>query len=424
MFYGTLCGLTLDRKYRLGQYLGESDGTASFSTLLSDGRAAVGRIIAADSQAAQGLHRSWMLATGLTHPNLVRIHDAGDAELDGVPGFYAITEQPEDCLSEITASRPLTSEEAREVLRSIVPCIEYLHRNGVAHGAVQASSIVAIGDSVKLMADTLGPADGQGKGGLFGGSKTRDVEGIGFLTVEMLTGRRPANRTQAEQAIANTDLPAPFHEIALGCIREERFGRWTLQQVASALEPSKTAPVSEPDAVSEASRPPHIRAGLIAAIAGVLLMLLFVGYRMFLGGPAAASRSRIPAPEDTVVFPPPASTTPAPVVQKPSAMPVPNRPATASRTEAARSSAATTRNAADWAVVAAIYRNYDAAENRARSLASKWHHGELQVYPTKGNGSQYMVVVASGLAKAQAEKIQQQAKAAGLPRDTYVTKLR
>lgn len=423
MVYPTLCGLTLDRKYRLGQYLGESDGIASFSTKMPDGRAAVARLITADAPSAQGLSRSWTLATGLTHPNLIRIHDAGEAELDGVPGFYAVTEQPEDRLSEITAVRSLSTEEAREVLRSIVPCLEYLHRNGVGHGAVQASSIVAIGDSVKLLADTLTPAAGPSKNGLFGGTRSRDIEGLGLLVVEMLTGSRPAHRTQAEQSIANTELPAPFHEIALGCLREERFGRWPVERVASALDPPKAADTVEPAAaMEEAGRPPRIRAGLLAAAAGVLLMLLFAGYRMFSGGPTASSRSRIPEAETPAVFPPPQAA-PAPATPRPSAMPLP--PSKTGRPPAMPVTKSTTQSsAADWAVVAAIYRNYDAAEARAHSLASKWKQGELKVYPAKGEGNQYMVVVASGLGKDQAEKIQRQAKAAGLPQDTYVTKLR
>jgi hypothetical protein len=76
----------------------------------------------------------------------------------------------------------------------------------------------------------------------------------------------------------------------------------------------------------------------------------------------------------------------------------------------------------NWAVVAAIYREYEAAERRARSMAQnpKFHP---TVFPDKGKGVKYMVVLGSGLTRAKAEDLRVQAASAGLPSDTYVTKL-
>jgi hypothetical protein len=73
----------------------------------------------------------------------------------------------------------------------------------------------------------------------------------------------------------------------------------------------------------------------------------------------------------------------------------------------------------NWAVVAAIYRNYDAAEHRARNV-NGFH---ATVFPSKGEGSKYMVLLGSGLTYANARTLRDQATAAGLPPDTYVTKL-
>jgi hypothetical protein len=75
-----------------------------------------------------------------------------------------------------------------------------------------------------------------------------------------------------------------------------------------------------------------------------------------------------------------------------------------------------------WAVVAAIYRDYDAAERRVNSLmkSSKF---QPTVFPSKGEGSKYMVVLGSGLTRAKAEETRERAIAEGMPADTYVTKL-
>ena len=76
----------------------------------------------------------------------------------------------------------------------------------------------------------------------------------------------------------------------------------------------------------------------------------------------------------------------------------------------------------NWAVVAAIYREYDAAERRARSMAADPKFRPT-VFPEKGQGSKYMVVLGSGLTRAKAEELRVEATNAGLPADTYVTVL-
>ena len=76
----------------------------------------------------------------------------------------------------------------------------------------------------------------------------------------------------------------------------------------------------------------------------------------------------------------------------------------------------------NWAVVAAIYRDYDAAARRAASLEDV---GGIRpsVFPAKGKGTKYMVVVGQGLTRARAEQLRARAAAAGLPSDMYVTLL-
>jgi hypothetical protein len=74
----------------------------------------------------------------------------------------------------------------------------------------------------------------------------------------------------------------------------------------------------------------------------------------------------------------------------------------------------------NWAVVAAIYREYEAAERRAKSMAGDPKFRPT-VFPEKGQGSKYMVVLGSGLTRAKAEELRLQATNAGLPSDTYVT---
>jgi hypothetical protein len=74
-------------------------------------------------------------------------------------------------------------------------------------------------------------------------------------------------------------------------------------------------------------------------------------------------------------------------------------------------------------VIAAAYRNYEAAEKRASALRRQWSQCDCSVYPEKGQGRTYYVVVGSGMTKNAAEQLNRQARASRLPPDSYVTRL-
>jgi hypothetical protein len=76
----------------------------------------------------------------------------------------------------------------------------------------------------------------------------------------------------------------------------------------------------------------------------------------------------------------------------------------------------------DWAVVAAIYKEYEAAERRAKKVMDSTSF-DPTVFPAKGQGSKYMVIIDSGLTHAKALELRGRALSAGLPADTYVTRL-
>lgn len=76
----------------------------------------------------------------------------------------------------------------------------------------------------------------------------------------------------------------------------------------------------------------------------------------------------------------------------------------------------------NWAVVAAIYRDYDSAERRAMELGAS-AGTKPTVYPKRGKGSKYMVVLGSNLTRPKADELREVSLNAGMPGDTYVTKL-
>jgi hypothetical protein len=82
-----------------------------------------------------------------------------------------------------------------------------------------------------------------------------------------------------------------------------------------------------------------------------------------------------------------------------------------------------TDRATDWAVIAATYNSWDSAQRRADSLKSRWQDCECTVYPSQGEGTRYYVLVGEGLKRNDADRLRDRGTAAGLPPDTYVSKL-
>ena len=79
-------------------------------------------------------------------------------------------------------------------------------------------------------------------------------------------------------------------------------------------------------------------------------------------------------------------------------------------------------NVKEWSVVAATLSSLEAAERRARGLREVWNQCGCTVFP-KNESAHYFVVVGTNLNRAAADQLRDRAMAAGLPGDTYVTKL-
>lgn len=387
-------GHVIDDKYVLIKLVGESGPVAIYITQHNGTeRTAAVRLVPDDVPEAEQLQRSWKIAAGLTHPGLVRAYAAGSAVVGEGPVQYLVSERVDDNVGAVLAERPLTEEETRQVLDSVLPAVLYLHQRKVAHNGIQPGSIAAVGERVKLTTDSLSDENPD---------FSADIRALGVALVEMMTQQRPLS--ESDSLIPR--LPAPFREIARGFLQNEPKTQWTLTQAMQALSGAEPAPlrVREPEIRNEPELPEiEPKQGLgrtigIIAAAVVLLLGIVVFRQWQLRSPevpaaseAARERARIPA--DT----PPA---PAPV---PAAQPAKG---TGSR----------------WAVVAAIYNTHGAAERRAERIKRRWK-GEATVFPAKGEGRKYMVIVGSAETKEEAERLRQRGRSEGLPKDAYVTKV-
>jgi len=253
-------GRTADEKFPLQTYLGGSDHSAVFLTLVqagagetagSDTQKAAIKLISADARNAGTQNSRWREIRGLNHPALIRIFDSGKCEFDGVQLLYVVMEYAEENLSQVLPQRALTAEEARATLPSVLDGLQFVHGKGFIHGHIKPTNILAIGNQVKLSSDTLsrpGEDAAVNPGGAALGaldppealtaalSPATDAWQLGVTLIEILTQRLPVwDRNGRTAPVIPESLPEPFREIARNCLQPDAGQRWTIGQIRGKL---------------------------------------------------------------------------------------------------------------------------------------------------------------------------------------------
>jgi TonB family protein len=245
-------GRTVDGKFPLQTYLGGSDHSAAYLTLrqgsAGDSEKAVVKLIPADAADAEKQLLRWKAASGLSHPNLIRIFEAGRSELDGSQLLYVVEEYAEESLSQILPERALTAEETRGMLLPLLRALQYVHDRGFVHGHIQPSNILAVADQVKLSSDSLtGVDDGRRsaratsvydppEAAMGATSTASDVWQLGMTLVEALTQHLPAWDRARPSAPDIAELGEQLREIAENCLQVDAGKRWTVGQIFGRLE--------------------------------------------------------------------------------------------------------------------------------------------------------------------------------------------
>jgi TonB family protein len=267
-------GRTVDGKYVLGTYLGGSEGSAVFRTRVGSelfSGAAIGnreaeaepglktdaaiKLLVADGAEAESPLRRWQEAGKLTHPNLIRILAAGRAAVEGRELVYAVEEFAEENLAQILPERALAPEEARGMMGPVLSALEFVHKQGLVHGAVRPSNIMAAADQVKLSSDNLRPAGEVPRAiSLYdapevlisGISPASDAWSLGMTLVEVLTQHPPAwDPARMSPPEVGPDVPQPFREIAQRCLVLDPARRCGLGEIADRLRTDQLEPRPE-----------------------------------------------------------------------------------------------------------------------------------------------------------------------------------
>src|SRR5689334_14398508 len=151
-------GKVVEGKYPLLEMIGTGPRGPVFRTQFPGPKgpqSAAIKLIPAEGKDAQAELSRLILSRAVSHPNLIRIFDAGQCEIRRQPTIYVVMELAEENLAQVLPSRALTAGEVEQMLPPLIDALSYLHRNGFVHGHVQPSNVMAVADTLKLSTDSI-----------------------------------------------------------------------------------------------------------------------------------------------------------------------------------------------------------------------------------------------------------------------------
>ena len=247
-------GQTIDGRFLLVRYVGESEHSVVFLTEREEGGALVPaaiKMVPAGSDNGERQLEKWRQAAKVSHPNLVSLYETGRCDLGGIAALYVVMERAEEDLAQIVPGRALAPDEARAVLESTVEVLSSLHARRFVHGRIKPSNILASGSQLKISSDCLrragdsverrdetSPYDPpEYKPSVIAVPQTMapsgDLWSLGMVLVESLAQSLPQDRGDQQQNPAvPQSLPQPFLEIARHCLVRHPQGRWSALQVS------------------------------------------------------------------------------------------------------------------------------------------------------------------------------------------------
>ena len=241
-------GQRISEAFPLHQYLGGEGNHAVFLTEYGEPeprKAAIKIVLGDPDRTDPQLHR-WSSVANLSHPHLIRIFTMGRSHLSDEPLIYLVMEYANENLSEVIPSRPLTAEEAREMLKPVLSALAYVQGHGFLHGHLKPRNILAVDGRLEISSDNLcriGDTSGSRTPDAYtppeieGISPAGDVWSLGMTLVEALTQNLPDRRlTGQHEPVVPETLPDPFLEIARHCLRSDPTSRWTVTDIAARLE--------------------------------------------------------------------------------------------------------------------------------------------------------------------------------------------
>jgi serine/threonine protein kinase len=301
-------GRIVNGLFPLRRFLGRSNHSVVFLTeskAQNPTKAAI-KLVPANPALDEAQLARWQRIAALSHPHLVRILDSGQCKLGGHPFLFVVMEYAEQTLAQILPHRPLTPDEAREMLIPALGALAYLHRKHLVQGQLKPTNFLVVNDQLKLASDTIRPTGDpvavsakpsaydppEAKNGAI--DAAGDVWGLGTTLVEALTQNPAASLGEASDALSDA---------VRRCVSPNPASRPTIfdlqaqfSPVSAPAAPAPTPPVprlpadlkalSQPGPATSSSRARLLVPAI--AVGVIVLVAIWAGMRPFRSRPNSA----------------------------------------------------------------------------------------------------------------------------------------
>lgn len=236
--------------FPLRRFLGRSNHSVVFLTEFRAQnlpKAAI-KLIPADPAVDELQLSRWQRIAALSHPHLMRILDSGRCKLGGHPFLFVVMEYAEQTLAQILPHRPLTPDEAREMLIPTLDALAYLHRKNLVQGQLKPVNFLVVNDQLKLASDTIRSAGEaaivSAKPSVYDPPEARsgaieaagDVWSLGITLVEALTQNPAAGLGESSD---------PLTGAVRRCLSPNPAGRPTISELQAQLGPTSQGPAPQ-----------------------------------------------------------------------------------------------------------------------------------------------------------------------------------
>ena len=317
--------------YPLRRYLGRSNHSVVFLTeckAQNVAEAAI-KILPANPTRLETQLAHWRQVATLSHPHLMRLLDAGRCQLGGHNFLFVVTDRAEQNLAQILPGRPLTSEEARDLLPPTLDALAYLHGRNLVHGGLKPTNFLVVGDQLKLSSDTIRPPGERtastGKLSLYHppefkkdrGSTAGDVWGLGITLVEALTQTAPAwSRENSDIVSLPANLAGEYVATIQRCLSRDPGKRPSVTELAAQFNPLSPVTRAATPTPPAAPTPPPAPTPPAAPTAAAMPTRAATATPPALAMPPAAAAT--PVAVSPVAAPPVAARAPVRAVAEPS----------------------------------------------------------------------------------------------------------